>query len=79
MARQHRGATTRRRSRVVGVGTAAGAFLAFGMTPAPTAHADLFDLIIDPVVDSVGAASTAAVPDLPWDGLLDGIIASSAA
>jgi hypothetical protein len=45
--RQTRNTKTRRRARVVGAGTAAGAFLAFGMTPlaaAPSAHADDFGL-----------------------------------
>ena len=38
-----RNAKARRRGRVLGAGTTAGAFLAFGMTPlatAPAAHAD---------------------------------------
>ena len=45
--RQTRNTKTRRRARVVGAGTAAGAFLAFGMTPlatTPSAHADDFGL-----------------------------------
>ena len=45
-----------RRRRVLGAGTTAGAFLAFGMTPlatAPAAHADVFDVIIDPVINSI--------------------------
>ena len=43
--RQTRQHQTRLRARVVGAGTAAGAFLAFGMTPlatTPSAHADDF-------------------------------------
>ena len=47
--RQTRKTKTRRRARVVGAGTAAGAFLAFGLYPlagAPTAKADVFDDII---------------------------------
>src|SRR6202041_4147268 len=44
------------RRRVLGAGTTAGAFLAFGMTPlanAPAAHADVFDVIIDPITNSI--------------------------
>src|ERR1700722_13846461 len=44
------------RRRAVGAGTTAGAFLAFGMAPiatAPAAHADVFDVIIDPVINSI--------------------------
>jgi len=51
---------------VVGVGTAAGVFLALGMTPlatAPAAHADptddAIDMIIGPVMDGVAAGSAA--------------------
>lgn len=47
---------TARRRRVLGAGTTAGAFLAFGMTPlaaAPAAHADEFDVIIDPIINSI--------------------------
>src|SRR3984893_7358969 len=50
-----RNATARRR-RVLGAGTTAGAFLAFGMTPlaaAPAAHADAVDVIIDPIINSL--------------------------
>ncbi|MGA8328337.1 MAG: PGRS repeat-containing protein, partial [Mycobacterium sp.] len=51
-----RNAKARRRRRVLGAGTTAGAFLAFGMTPlatAPAAHADEFDVIIDPIINSI--------------------------
>ena len=44
------------RRRALGAGTTAGAFLAFGMAPlatAPAAHADVFDVIIDPIVNSI--------------------------
>ena len=44
------------RRRMLGAGTTAGAFLAFGMTPlaaAPAAHADEFDVIIDPIINSI--------------------------
>ena len=45
-----------RRRRVLGAGTTAGAFFAFGMTPlasAPAAQADVLDVIIDPIINSV--------------------------
>ena len=41
---------------MLGAGTTAGAFLAFGMTPlatSPAAHADVFDVIIDPIINSI--------------------------
>src|SRR3984957_20795908 len=51
-----------RRRRVVGLGGGAGAFLAFGMSPlagAPPAHADEFDVIIEPIINSIlGALAT---------------------
>src|SRR5271167_2808893 len=56
---------TRRRSRVLGVGSAVGALWAFGMTPLstpPTAHADDFglgDLISDLLVSASSAATSA--------------------
>jgi len=67
------------RCRVVGLVAAAGAALAFGMSPlasAPTAHADLFDDLIDVVATSaagsaVGAASPADFVDL---GALSGVL-----
>ena len=42
------------RHRLVGAGTAVGAFLAFGVTP-PAAHADEFDLMVDQLINSVAA------------------------
>src|SRR5271169_3166377 len=48
--------TARRRRRVVGLGAAAGAFLAAATTPlanAPAAHADGFDLILEPIINSI--------------------------
>jgi len=57
------------RRRVVGLGTAAGAALTFGMTPlaavAP-AHADLLGLLIDPIADSLSGAM-ADLGSLPSD------------
>jgi len=41
---------------VVGLGSSAGAVLAFGLGPlaaAPPAHADEFDVIIDPIINSL--------------------------
>src|ERR1700735_3767699 len=49
------------RRRVLGAATTAGAFLAFGMYPlasAPAAHADVFDVIIDPIVNSILSSIT---------------------
>lgn len=57
--RKSANAEARRRRRVVGLGTSAGAFLAFGMTPlaaAPSAHADELELIIDPIVNSIAGS-----------------------
>src|ERR1700691_1275212 len=61
-----RNAKARRRRQVLGAGTTAGAFLAFGMTPlatAPPAHADV-DAILDPVINSILSSVTSL------DGLL---------
>ncbi|HME16650.1 MAG TPA: hypothetical protein VKG83_14615, partial [Mycobacterium sp.] len=52
--RRSRNAKALRRA-VVGLIASAGAFLAFGMTPlamTPSAHADEFDVIIDPIINS---------------------------
>ncbi|MFZ0907073.1 MAG: PGRS repeat-containing protein, partial [Mycobacterium sp.] len=59
-----------RRQRVIGPVAAAGAFLATAMTPlatAPAVHADGFDSIIDPIINSIagslsGLAGLGAVP-----------------
>src|ERR1700761_8534258 len=48
--------TSRGRRRVVGLGASAAAFLAFGLTPlttAPTANADEFDAILDPILTAL--------------------------
>src|ERR1700722_15617602 len=68
MASQHNNKRNQRsrnakasRRRVLGAGTTAGAFLAFGMYPlasAPAAHADVFDVIIDPIVNSILSSIT---------------------
>ena len=57
---QRSGRATARRRRVVGLGGGAGAVLAFGMGPlggAPTAHADEFDVIIDPIINALSVRS----------------------
>jgi len=56
--RRSRNAKARRR-RMVGLLTSAGAFLAFGLTPlatAPPAHADEFDVIIDPIISAISGS-----------------------
>jgi endoglycosylceramidase len=53
--------------RVVGAGTAAGVFLAFGMTslaPAPVANADGLELILDPILNSLSSVDPALATDL---------------
>src|ERR1700758_394553 len=81
--RRPRNAKAVRRA-VVGLIASAGAFLAFGMTPlamTPSAHADEFDVIIDPIINSIssidptlGADLTAALGDFTtssgWDSVL---------
>jgi endoglycosylceramidase len=57
----------RGRGRIVGVATAAAAFLAFGVTPlfsAPPARADAFDLIIDPIINSLSSLDPTLGADL---------------
>jgi hypothetical protein len=70
---QTRGVPGRGRLRVLGLGTGAGALLAFGLGPlaaAPAAHADGLDAIIDPVINAISASlgdlavGSAAVPEL---------------
>lgn len=56
-----------RRGRVVGLGASAGAFLAFGLTPlagAPAAHADEFDVILDPIISSLASIDPTLGADL---------------
>jgi hypothetical protein len=55
-SRSSRSAKAGRCCRVVGLGTGAGAVLAFGVSPlaaAPPAHADGFDIIIDPIINAI--------------------------
>ncbi|MGB7870617.1 MAG: PGRS repeat-containing protein, partial [Mycobacterium sp.] len=66
--RQTRNTKTRRRARAVGAGTAAGAFLAFGMTPlatTPSAHADDFGL--GDLIANLITGGMAGVPDSAMD------------
>ncbi len=55
------------RHRAVGAGTAAGAFLAIGLTPvalAPTANADELEVILDPILNSLSGIAPALTTDL---------------
>ncbi|MGB7870636.1 MAG: hypothetical protein WBM01_20615, partial [Mycobacterium sp.] len=65
--RRSRKDTARRRRRVAGLGAAAGAFLAAATTPlanAPAAHADGFDLILEPIINSIAGSLTGLVDPL---------------
>src|SRR3984957_15112834 len=71
--RRPRNAKALRRA-VVGLIASAGAFLAFGMTP--SAHADEFDVIIDPIINSVSTVDpTLAVDMTGWLANLDSALA----
>jgi endoglycosylceramidase len=62
-----REARARERRRVVGLGLTAGAFLAFGMTPlitAPAANADEFDVILDPILNSLSSIDPGLATDV---------------
>jgi len=83
--RQTRSAKARRR--VVGLGGGAGAMLAFGLGPLaamPAAHADEFDIVVDPIInaisgslaDAVAAFDPAAATDL-GTGALDAATSTS--
>src|SRR5271155_1003443 len=64
--RRPRNAKALRRA-VVGLIASAGAFLAFGMTPSamtPSAHADEFELIIDPIINSISSIDPTLGTDL---------------
>src|ERR1700761_9202991 len=75
----------RRCRSVVGLIASAGAFLAFGMTSSavtPSAHADEFDLIVDPIINSIssidptlGADLTAALGDFTTSSSGDSVLA----
>jgi endoglycosylceramidase len=65
--RHPRKARPRERRRVVGLGLTAGAFLAFGMTPlitAPAANADEFDVILDPILNSLSSIDPGLATDV---------------
>ncbi len=73
------------RRRVLGLGTGAGAVLAFGMGPlglAPSAHADVLDVIIDPIINSLSSVDPTLGADVgtlagdvtgSWDPLVGGL------
>src|ERR1700733_6036164 len=71
-----------RRGRVVGIGTTAGAAVAFGLTPwasAPAAHADELDAILDPIISSLSAVDpTLAADATSLLSTLDSALTSSA-
>ncbi len=55
------------RRRVLGLGASAGAFFTFGMTPllsAPVANADEFDVILDPIINSLSSIDPALGADV---------------
>src|ERR1700744_5310207 len=55
------------RRAVSGLIASAGAFVAFGMTPlamTPSAHADEFELIVDPIVNSISSIDPTLGTDL---------------
>ena len=65
--RRPRKEKARRHRRVAGLVTAAGAFLGAAMTPlvtAPVAHADEFDLVIDPIINSIAGSLASLVDQL---------------
>src|SRR5947209_19307866 len=64
--RQARTAKARRR-RVIGLSSGAGTFLAFGLTPwvgVPAAHADGFDVILDPIIHSLSSVDPLSGADV---------------
>ena len=81
--RQSRNAKARRR--VVGLGTGAGAVLAFGLGPwgvAPPAHADGLDVILEPIINALsgvdptlGADVSTLVGDFTTSGGWDSVVA----
>jgi hypothetical protein len=78
--RRSRSAKARRRG-VVGLGTSAGAFLAFGLTPlaaAPAAHADEVDLVLEPIINSLASVDPTVGADLSgWLANLDSVFAAA--
>src|ERR1700761_1100422 len=71
----------RRCRSVVGLIASAGAFLAFGMTPSaitPSSHSDEFDLIIDPIINSLSSVDPALAVDMTgWLANLDSALAAA--
>src|SRR5277367_2455511 len=78
--RRPRNAKALRRA-VVGLIASAGAFLAFGITPlamTPSAHADEFDVIIDPIINAISSIDpTLAVDMTGWLASLDSALAAA--
>ena len=78
--RQSRKAKGRRRSRAIGLGGSAGAFLALGLGPlanAPAAHADDFG-IIDTIIGSLSSADPALGSGLDgWLASLDSALGAA--
>ena len=77
-----RGLKARRRSRVIGLGAGASAFLALGLSPlaaAPAAHADEFgiDSILDPIITAMTNVDPALSVGLDhWATSLDAALGS---
>jgi hypothetical protein len=64
------------RRRVIGPVAAAGAFLATAMPPlatAPAAHADGFDSIIDPIINSIASSLSGLIDPLAGFGAVPGV------
>jgi hypothetical protein len=97
MARHHSSKGNRRarrlkaRRRVIGLGTGAGAMLAFGLSPLANpaaAHADILDTVIDPIMQQLADATSAAADastastagwEAAWDAALSSWDPSAAA
>ena len=65
--RRSRNEKARPRRRAVGLVAAAGAFLGAAMTPlatAPAAHADEFDMVIEPIINSIAGSLASLVEQL---------------
>jgi hypothetical protein len=79
--RRSANAKARRRAGVIGVGSAAGAALAFGLTPfpnAPVANADVLDSIIDPLISSLSSFDPGLATDATgWLSGLDSALAAT--
>ena len=75
--RWSRSAKARRRRRVAGLTSGAGAFVTFGLSPlaaAPPAHADVLDVILDPIINSLSSVDpTLAVDATGWLASLDSL------